>query len=280
MKTALIDVGGGYRAIYGAGIDDYCLKHGISFDHCYGISAGSANLASFVARQYRRSYKFYTDYSFRKEYASFYNFRKTGNYIDLDYVYGTLSNSDGEYPLDYDTFVKNPTDFTVVAADGNTGKPHYFAKSDMKRDNYGPCKASSSVPVVNHPYVIDGVPYFDGGIADPIPLRKAFEDGCDKVVIVLTHPKEWIRPQQKDEFPARILRRDYPNAARDLWYRARTYNSESTEARMWEKSGRVLILAPTNLFNLNTLKKDRVGLEKMYREGFTDARAIRAFLEK
>ncbi len=32
--------------------------------------------------------------------------------------------------------------------------------------------ASSSVPVVNKPYEIDGVEYFDGGLADPIPTRR------------------------------------------------------------------------------------------------------------
>ena len=170
MKTALIDVGGGYRAVYGTGIDDFCLKHGISFDHCYGVSAGSANLASFLAGQYQRSYKFYMEYSFRREYASWYNFRQTGDFINLDYIYGVLSNHDGEYPLDFDAFQSNPTDFTTVAADATTGKAHYFPKSRMRQDDYAICKASSAVPVVNHPYVVDGVPYFDGGIADPMPL--------------------------------------------------------------------------------------------------------------
>ena len=151
MKTALIDIGGGYRAVYGTGIDDFCLKHGISFDHCYGVSAGSANLASFLAGQYQRSYKFYMEYSFRREYASWYNFRQTGDFINLDYIYSVLSNHDGEYPLDFDAFQSNPTDFTTVAADATTGKAHYFPKSRMRQDDYAICKASSAVPVVRAP---------------------------------------------------------------------------------------------------------------------------------
>lgn len=278
MKTAIVDVGGGFRAIYGCGIGDYCLRHGIRFDHCYGVSAGSANLASFIAEQPGRAYHFYTNYSFRREYASWSNFRATGDYVNLDYVYGTLSNHDGEYPLDYPTLAKSPTEFTVVAANALTGRPAYFTKDDMSQDDYDICKASSAVPVMSRPYFIDGIPYFDGGIADPIPVRRAFLDGCDKVVVVLTHPKEWVRPQKNDKTPARILARTYPNAARDLWYRARTYNRESLTARTWERSGRVLVLAPTDLFGLNTLKKNRQGLESMYRAGYSDARAIRPFL--
>ena len=33
-------------------------------------------------------------------------------------------------------------------------------------------------------YVVDGVPYFDGGIADPVPVQKALEDGA-----LLVNPK-------------------------------------------------------------------------------------------
>lgn len=51
MKTGVIDVGGGFRGIYATGVLDYCLDKEIMFDLGIGISAGSANLASFVARQ-------------------------------------------------------------------------------------------------------------------------------------------------------------------------------------------------------------------------------------
>ena len=37
----MIDVGGGFRAIYGAGVMDRMLEDGISVDHCYGVSAGN-----------------------------------------------------------------------------------------------------------------------------------------------------------------------------------------------------------------------------------------------
>ena len=37
MKTGLVDVGGGMRDIYGAGVLDYCLDQGIRFDCCVGV---------------------------------------------------------------------------------------------------------------------------------------------------------------------------------------------------------------------------------------------------
>ena len=41
MKIGVVDVGGGLRGIYAAGIFDYCLDNDINFDTCIGVSAGS-----------------------------------------------------------------------------------------------------------------------------------------------------------------------------------------------------------------------------------------------
>ena len=276
--TAIIDVGGGFRAIFGAGVLDRCLEEGIAFDHCYGVSAGSANLTSFLAHQHGRNHTFYTQYAFRKEYASVNSFIHNHNFANLDYVYGTLSNHDGENPLDYEAFAANPAQFTVVACDARDGSTKYFTKDDMHYDDYDVLKASSAVPVACQPYVIDGVPYFDGGIADPVPVQKAIDDGCDRIVLVLTRPKDVIREQHKDVVPARILRRSRPEAAERLLERYATYNTEVAVAKQYEAEGKVLILAPEELYGLSTLSKTYEGLERMYRAGYGQAGRIAEFL--
>ncbi|NEG95897.1 patatin family protein [Bifidobacterium sp. SMB2] len=278
MKTGIIDVGGGFRAIYGAGVVDRLLEDDVRIDYAIGVSAGSANLTCLLSRQKNRTYRFYTGYAFRREYASTYNFVHDRNFVDLDYVYGTLSNHDGEDPLDYETVKNSPTEYYVVAAEAETGLPHYFPKSRMHQDDYDICKASSAVPLACEPYVVDGVPYFDGGIADPVPVQKAFDDGCDKVVVVLTRPKDVLREQKHDKRPAAILRHSYPAAAQRLLERYRTYNDEVALAKRYEAEGRVLILAPTDLYGLSTLHKSYEGLNLMYRRGYADARAVADFL--
>ena len=174
MKLGVIDVGGGFRDIYGAGVFDWCLDHDVNFDYCIGISAGSANLASYLARQRGRNYTFYMDYVFRKEYASLDNWLKTRNYVDLDYVYSTLSNSDGENPIDYETLAKNPAEFYVGACDARTGQAVYFSKSCLKKDHYDIFKGSCALPMFCKPYRVENIPCLDGGISDPVPVLKAF----------------------------------------------------------------------------------------------------------
>lgn len=277
-RTAMIDVGGGFRAIFGAGVMDRMLEDGIMVDHCYGVSAGSANMVSYISKQHGRTHKFYTEYAFRKEYASLDCYIKNHNYANLDYMYGTLSNHDGEYPVDYEAFAANPTGFTVVACNAEDGSTKYFDKSDVSYDNFDIMKASSAVPLACEPYVIDGVPYYDGGIADPIPVQKALDDGYDRVVVILTRLKDVLREQKKDIGPATILKRTHPAAAERLLNRCQTYNDEVALAKEVEQDGRVLILAPESLYGLNTLSKSYEGLERMYRAGYAAAKAIPAFL--
>ena len=213
MKLGVIDVGGGFRDIYGAGVFDWCLDHDVHFDYCIGISAGSANLASFLAKQRGRNYTFYMDYVFRKEYASLDNWLRTRNYVDLDYVFTTLSGSKGENPIDYEALSHNPAEFYVGACDARTGQSVYFSKSCLKKDQYDIFKGSCALPLFCKPYVVDGIPCLDGGISDPVPVLKAFEDGCDKVVLILTKPAGIIRADGTDRKLARVIRRRYPKAA-------------------------------------------------------------------
>ena len=279
MKTGIIDVGGGMRDIYGAGVLDKCMEYGINFDHCIGVSAGSANLSAYISGQKGRNYSFYIEYAFRKEYMSTGNWMRKRNFVDLDYVFGTLSNSDGENPFDYSKAIENPARFQIVATNALTGKAHYFEFSDMKQDDYGAIKASNCVPVVNKPYIVDGVPYFDGGLSDPIPLEKCLEEGCEKTVIILTRPKDFRRSADSDNMIVKLLRKKYPEAAKAMHTRADHYNSVLDMAVEMEKDGKVLIVAPDSIEGMKTLKRDKDAMISLYKKGLTDAEKIRDYLK-
>lgn len=276
----VVDVGGGLRDIYGAGVFDYCMDHAISFDYCIGVSAGSANVASYLAHQRGRNYKFYMDFAFRRQYMSMRNFLRTGSYVNLDYVYGALSNSGGESPLDYPTLAHSHAKLLVVALNALTGGTIYFTKRDISQDNYHIFKASSCIPVVCKPYIVNGIPCFDGGLADPIPIQRAFDDGCDRVVVILTRPIDSLRTPEKDQRMARLLRKRYPKAAEHLASRYQIYNDELALAKECQQQGRALILAPDNLGGLETLTRDKAAMDRLYRKGYLDASAIRDFLAR
>lgn len=285
MKTGIVDVGGGYRGIYAAGVLDYCMEQGICFDVGIGVSAGSANLASFAAGQKGRNFRFYTEYGARKEYAGISNFLKKKTFIDLDYVYDTLSSSDGENPLDYEAFAANPMEYYLVATDALTGKPRYFGREDLCKDSYDPFKASCAIPFVCHPYQVFGRDYFDGALSDPIPIEKAFSLGCDRLVLLLTKPEDFVRTPERDKKLAKMIQRDYPVAAQRLCDRAQTYNDAILRAKDYARQGRLLIVAPDDTCGVTTLTRDRTEenhehLVHLYQKGFQDGEKIRTFLSR
>ena len=280
MKVGVIDVGGGFRGIYATGVLDYCQDNAIEFDLALGISAGSANLASFVAQQRGRNYTFYTEYAFRKQYASLRNFIRGRGFFDVDYVYGTLSNSDGEYPLDYPALRDNPAEFIVIATDAVTGEATYFDKSSLSQDNYAPLKASSSIPFVNKPYFIDGKPYYDGALGNPVPVEKAFQLGCDLVVLILTKPADKPRGQGSDVKLAKRIKKKYPKAAEQLTLRAKHYNEGVAAAQKYAKQGKLVIVSPDDTCGVDTLHKDKESLKKLYAKGYADGQKIKDFLRK
>lgn len=280
MTTGVVDVGGGLRGIYAAGIFDYCMDKGIQFDICIGVSAGSANIASYLAGQRGRNYQFYSEYSFRKEYMSLRNFISKKSYIDMDYLYGTLSNSTGENPLNYQKIIENPAEMLVVASNAKTGEAKYFDKKDIKQDDYSILKASCSIPFVCKPYEIEGVPYYDGALSDPIPIGKAFCCGCDKVVVILTKPEEFIRNPKRDEKFARRIQKKYPVSAEKLRQRANQYNQEVALLKKYREQGSVLIVSPVDTCGVDTLTRDQEALKMLYEKGYQDAGKISEFLNR
>ncbi|MDL2236549.1 patatin family protein [Christensenellaceae bacterium OttesenSCG-928-K19] len=276
--TGIIDVGGGMRGVYSAGIYDYLLDHKIEFDYGLGISAGAANMISYLAKQKGRNKRFYTDYILRKEYMGMGNFFKRKGYLDLNYIYGTLSNSNGEDPVDYPAFCQTKTKYLVAATDAQTGTPHYFSNRDVRQDQYDILKASSALPIACKPFPVDDRLYFDGGIAEPIPYQKAFADGCTRLVVILTRPRDSIRSMQSNFGLIKLLLRKYPNTIRAISERHLKYNNAVAALKKLETEGKVLIAAPKDISGMKTLTKDLQAIEKLYTDGYNDGKKIAAFV--
>ena len=277
--NCIIDVGGGNKGAFGAGVVERCLDDHIVFDNCIGVSAGGANLITYAAQQGGRLYHFYHDYAFRKEYMSFSNVLKQGHYIDLDYVFSTLTNSDGESPLDFQKALQYPGKVEITITDAASGQAEFVPISEMKQDDYWCLKASCVIPFVCKPVERNGHVYYDGGIGDPVPIRRAVEMGCDKIVLVLTRPKDFRKTPGMDAKSATFLEKQYPRLAELLRKRAENYNVEVDYALELEKQGKCCIIAPPELSEVGTLKKSPDAIDQMFRCGYREAEKIKAYLE-
>ena len=280
MKIGIIDTGGGQRGIFAAGVLDYLLDQEITFDVGIGVSAGSANIASFIAGQYRRNYMFYTEYALREEYMSRKNIRSKGCFLDVQYIYGTLSNSDGENPFDFSAFCENQMEFLAVATDIPTGSARYFGKSDLRTNYYNVLMGSCAMPYVCSPQDVNGTLCFDGAVSDPIPLRKAIDIGCEKIILLLNQPidNEWSK--EEDDHLAERIRDKFPAVAKALHARAEKYNDNVFIASELSKLDKVKIIAPDDLCDVGTLSNNVKALNSLYEKGYEAGFQVKEFLNR
>ncbi len=277
----IIDVGGGMRGAFTAGIYDYLLDQDVQpFDYCLGVSAGSANLVSYLARQRGRNLKFYTDYAFRKEYMSLKHMVKTGSYIDLDYIYTTLSGPGGEDPVDLAVFNAGAARYEAVVTDAATGEAVYYGKAALAQGNFDVIKASCCVPGACKPYPVEGKPGYDGGVADPVPYRRALAQGCDRLVVLLTRPADYRRPPLEHQRAMEKIMRRWPNAYAALKRRAARYNRDVDAVKELEKEGKALLVAPSDIQGMSTLTRDKEAIRRLYAMGYQEGERVLEFARR
>lgn len=269
----IVDVGGGMRCVYSAGIYDLFIDRGVKIPCLVGVSAGSANLITYACSQRGRTYDFYTDFAFRPEFMSMKNFRKTGSFIGLDYIYSDLSNSGGESPLDYESFLSSKSKLFVGATRASDGEAVFFTNDDLSLDDYSVLKASCCIPAVCKPYGINGVEYYDGGIASPIPFQKAFDEGCDRVVVVLTKPREMYLVPFGKKLMCNLILHKTPYMIKQIQSIHTRCQTLLDEMKRLEEEGKLLVIEPKDCFGVDTLTRDREQMKKLYDEGYEDAKA-------
>lgn len=271
-KTGLVVEGGGMKCAYCAGVLDQFLEHGITFNYCIGVSAGAASVASYLAGQKGRNLRFYTEYIDDPWYFGVRSFLKNGDLFNLKYIYGDLTNSGGRDPLDLEALKKNPAEYEIVATCAETGEGVYFSKDDLIQDDYRHVMASCAIPAVCRPVEIDGKHYYDGGLADSIPMQRALDRGCDKLVVIASKSRKFVKTPEKFRMMYTLMCRKYPKAVKALNDRYLTYRRQQKLMFDLEKAGTAFLFTPETDRKINTFTMDREVNQHMYDLGVQDFR--------
>ena len=124
----------------------------------------------------------------------------------------------------------------------------------------------------------------DGGITDPIPVTHALEAGCDKVVVVLTQDRSYIKAPERALEIGKLRYRDYPAFVKALDERTMRYNGALARVRKYEAEGKVFVIAPKDSSGYHRLEQDPKVLEQWYNDGYQEAMdrmdALRSFLKE
>ncbi len=273
--TGLIDVGGGMKCAYSAGLYDYFMDNGIEFDYYLGVSAGSMNLLSYMAYERGRNIKIYRAATNGNEYLGINHLVHNGAYMNYKKVSDDFYSDKGFDPFNFEAFFANPKPFVISTTHAVNGNTVYFDRKDMttRERILDIVSASCCLPLVSKPITIDGVDYYDGGLAEPIPFRKAFGDGCDKIVVVLSAPADKKREKLYGaDIAATAFLREYPNIDDVLEDRHVIYNYLIRCVKEYVENGKALLFSPAAIPGATVLTKDAGITDKLYDNGYRDGK--------
>ena len=182
-KTALIVEGGAMRGAWAAGVLGFLYERGRrQYDFVYAASSGACSAAYFVAGMYEPALTIWREQTCKVVRKS--NWLRRKPIIDLAYLVDQVVRK--HIPLSVEALQKAPTRFLIVLTDCHTGEPVYFHVCDDRV--FAALRATSTMPLATRGYdYVDGHPYADGGVSDPIPIQRALRDGATDITVVLTH---------------------------------------------------------------------------------------------
>ena len=270
MKTGIVLEGGALRAIFTSGVCDGLLEGRVMPDYLIGVSAGIAYGVSYLSRQPRRNLEVVTTYAPDRRYMGMHNLADKHNrcYFGLKFAYDTIPNQ--LVPFDYDTFEAYPGQVEAVVTNLDTGKAEYLEVPRQDRQSVV-LQATCAMPLMFPIYHLDGKPFLDGGVADSIPWQRALDQGCDRVLVVLSRPRDYVRKPDKLIPLIRKTYRDYPNFVRAMEDRAAVYNRSREELFAREERGEVLVIAPDSTLGVSRIERDPNKLRLLWAKGYQQA---------
>ena len=267
-KTGLVLEGGGLRGVFTGGVIDCFLDKNIKFDYVVGVSAGSCNLFAYVGKRrgYARACMIQKDRS--NSFWGVPQMIESHKFVDLDKIFYEYTE---QYDFDFDTFINNPQDWEMVVSNILTGQAEYMHTDDIETSRLIG-KASCSMPGLTEPVAIGDQLYMDGGICDSIPVQRALDRGCDKLVVILTRKKG--NYSHINEATLALFRRiygKYPNFLKALENRTKLYRDQVGLAEELERQGKAIIIRPS-IKEVSRLESNEDELLMSYYHGYTKAK--------
>ena len=270
-KTGLLCEGGGQLGVYGVGALQCFYDYGVTFPYYIGVSAAAANLASHLAGHRDRTLRFYAQYAARKEYMGLGVLLRRGSFVDLHYIYDTITGPGGEDPIDYDTLCACKDEIRIVVTNARTGQTEYLDNRAFAGRDCRALMASCALPVYCRPVELGGQFYYDGGVSQSLPVGRMLEEGCARVVAILNRPTGYQKMPEKGRGLYPLVLRRYPKIAAALRQRHVRYMQALRTLEQMEAEGHAVLIRPRSALPMHTFTRDRVLVERVCQMGYEDA---------
>ena len=274
--AALILEGGGLRGVYTSGVLRFFVDKKLSFPYLIGVSMGACNAANYISRQPERNRIVNIRYVKDSRYISYLRLLTKGELFGMKFIFDTIPNS--LVPFDSQSFMKSDQKFFITVTDCITGKAIYYEKNELGEDYLKILQASSSLPFIAQPVSYKGRVLMDGGLSDPVPIRRSISDGNTKNILVLTQPRGYRKKHQRFLGFAHIRYPRYKGLCESLKNRHTHYNKTMDFIDRLEGEGEVFVIRPRLPLNAGRIERNKDKLYMVYDQGYMDASACYAAL--
>lgn len=266
MKLGLVLEGGASRTVFSCGVMDVLLENDIIADYVIGTSAGIAYGTSYASKQIGRNRSVAVNFMSDKRYMGMKYLVDRGNrsYYNLDFVFGDIPKK--EIPFDYEAFSQFEGDVIATVTNIHTGEVEYLPVPCDDKD-FTVLRASCALPIMFKPIEINGNKYLDGGLGDPIPYKKALDEGCDKIIVILTQEEGYVKGRDKSEGLVRAAYHKYPELIRTFLKRPQVYNDSLKAVAELEKEGKAIVIRPEKIQGIKRTESHPDVLQSLYDQG-------------
>ena len=268
--SALVVEGGAMRGIFAAGALDAFMQAGVyPFDFALGVSAGATNLTAYATRQPGRNRDVITRFARSRGFFSPLRFMRGGHLTDVDWLWNYAHD---QLPLHTRQLSKTLPIYAVTTRVSD-GKPCYLRVT--ANNIHAVMVATCALPFVfRKAIVVDGERYVDGGVADSIPVRKAWEMGARDITVVLSRPLGYRKKEKAndddDSLMQKALEKMFGNDAALLaamQQRSADYNASLDFIHNPPAGCRIRVIAPPDDFPVSRLTMNLGKIERGYEQG-------------
>lgn len=281
--TALVIEGGGMRGSLTSAVIIGLLENDLRLGLASGISAGASMATGYITQQPDRLRYSFLDVVTDPQFGGWQSLARGKGYFHADHIYdpATLPGA-----FAWDRFKANPAKWRIGAVRASDGEEVWWGQEDARdiADANMRIRASSTLPLMMPPPVIDGETYFDGALGSTggIPLTVAEEEGYEKFLIVLTRPLDYVKKPVRF---TRVLKRglqEYPAIIERTLTRHERYNQMRERVLDLQKAGKAYVFYPEEMPVSNSERNlaKLTAAHELGRQQFErELPAIREFLE-
>lgn len=267
-KRALVVEGGAMRGIFAAGVLDGFMRDKFKpFDFAIGVSAGSTNLIGYLTEDYQRSYRILTELAQSKDFIDPIRGMLGGHLCDVEWLWRT---SYDEIELHFERYAAGKVPLYAVTTRVEDGAPCYIEVTEHNMHQLFP--ASCAIPLAFRDFPeVDGAAMTDGGVADSIPVLKAYEMGAREITVILSRAKGYRKTSTRSLGMTRRILGQYPKLCDAIEDRSERYNATIDFIENPPADCTIHIIAPPEYMPVGRFTRQRERLEIGYNAGLRAA---------